>query len=285
MIPGLGRSPGGRHGSPLQYSCLENLRDRGAWQAMVHRVTKTWAQLKRFSTHDKHRFYGDLSPHKHKHRLPRWWRGKEFACQCRRCGFHPWVGKIPWSRKWPPAPVFLPGKFHGLRSLAGYNSWVCKELGVTEWLSMHTHAHKLWGKEGKPEIHEILQARILEWLAIPCSRRSLRPRDWAHVSCTVGRFFTIWVTRGIHKRDRCRQISFQSVALGPAASTPLRNFIELQYLVHTDTYWIGHSRMDLVICSLTIPPNTSNWEPVVQVTSSQYSQRGLCKIFPTLLPS
>ena len=37
-IPGLGRSPGGRHGNPLQYSCLENPMDKGAWQATVHGV-------------------------------------------------------------------------------------------------------------------------------------------------------------------------------------------------------------------------------------------------------
>ena len=41
LIPQLGRSPGGRHGSPLQYSWLENPMDRGAWQATVHRVTQT----------------------------------------------------------------------------------------------------------------------------------------------------------------------------------------------------------------------------------------------------
>ena len=40
LIPGLGRSAGGGHGNPLQYSCLENPRDRGAWRAMVHRVTE-----------------------------------------------------------------------------------------------------------------------------------------------------------------------------------------------------------------------------------------------------
>ena len=44
--PGLGRSPGGEHGNPLQYSCLENPMDRGAWQAMVHSFTKSWTQLK-----------------------------------------------------------------------------------------------------------------------------------------------------------------------------------------------------------------------------------------------
>ena len=41
-IPGSGRSPGGGHGNPLQYSCLENPMDKGAWQTTVHRVTKSW---------------------------------------------------------------------------------------------------------------------------------------------------------------------------------------------------------------------------------------------------
>ena len=41
-IPGLGRSPGGGHSSPLQYSCLENSMDRGAWQTTVRGVTKSW---------------------------------------------------------------------------------------------------------------------------------------------------------------------------------------------------------------------------------------------------
>ena len=40
LIPRLGRSPGGGHGNPLQYSCLENPMDRGAWQATIHGVTK-----------------------------------------------------------------------------------------------------------------------------------------------------------------------------------------------------------------------------------------------------
>ena len=41
LIPGLGRSPGGGHGNPLQYSCLENPRDRGAWWGTVHRAAKS----------------------------------------------------------------------------------------------------------------------------------------------------------------------------------------------------------------------------------------------------
>ena len=50
-IPGSGRSPGGGHGNPLQYSCLENPMDRGAWQATVHGVTKSWTRLKELSMH------------------------------------------------------------------------------------------------------------------------------------------------------------------------------------------------------------------------------------------
>ena len=60
--------------------------------------------------------------------------GKEPACQCRRPGFNPWVGKIPWRRKWQSTPVLLPGKSHGQRSLVGYSPWGCKELDMTERL-------------------------------------------------------------------------------------------------------------------------------------------------------
>ena len=49
-VPGLGRSPGRRHGNPLQYSCLENPMDRGAWQAIVHRVVKNQTWLKWLNT-------------------------------------------------------------------------------------------------------------------------------------------------------------------------------------------------------------------------------------------
>ena len=50
LIPGSGRSPGGGHGNPLQYSCLENPTDRRAWQPMVHRVTKSQIWLKQLSS-------------------------------------------------------------------------------------------------------------------------------------------------------------------------------------------------------------------------------------------
>ena len=51
--------------------------------------------------------------------------------------FDPWVRKIPWSQKWHLAPIFLPGKFHGQRSVTGDSPWDCKELDMTEWLSIY----------------------------------------------------------------------------------------------------------------------------------------------------
>ena len=47
-------------------------------------------------------------------------------------GFNPWVRKSPWRKAWQPPPVFLPGEFHGQRSLAGYNPQARKESDMTE---------------------------------------------------------------------------------------------------------------------------------------------------------
>ena len=65
--------------------------------------------------------------------------GEESVCQCRRCKrykFDYWISKIPWNKKWKPIPVFLPGKFHGQKSLAVHG------VGKTQTqLSAHTHTH------------------------------------------------------------------------------------------------------------------------------------------------
>ena len=92
--------------------------------------------------------------------LPGWLRGKESTCQCSRHqthGFDPWVGKIPWRRKWQPTPVFLPGEPHGQRSLV--QSIGSRESDTNERLSTsieyiptfdisdtHTHTHTHVGK-------------------------------------------------------------------------------------------------------------------------------------------
>ena len=56
-IPGSGRLPGGGHGNPLQFSCLENPMDRGAWRAAVHWIAKSWTGLKQLSVHARILFY------------------------------------------------------------------------------------------------------------------------------------------------------------------------------------------------------------------------------------
>ena len=88
-------------------------------------------------------FWNLKTPQELNTELPRWPNGKESTCQCRRrkrLGFSPWVGKIPWRRKWQPTPVFLPGESHGQRSLVG-SPWGRKESDTTKQLSRHTPMH------------------------------------------------------------------------------------------------------------------------------------------------
>ena len=84
----------------------------------------------------------DLSPGTLTSGFPGSSSGEEPACQCRRHrrpGFDPWVGKIPWRRKWQPTPVFLPGESRGQRSLAGYSPQGPKESDTTK-VTQHMHA-------------------------------------------------------------------------------------------------------------------------------------------------
>ena len=72
-IPGSGRFPGEGDGNPLQYSLLENPMDRGAWQVVVHRVTKSWMRLSNF--------HFTSSVDLDSIGLPTWLSGKESICQ------------------------------------------------------------------------------------------------------------------------------------------------------------------------------------------------------------
>ena len=102
LIPGSGRCPGGSYGNTLQYSCLENSMDRGAWWSTVHgvqRVGFNWNDLVCMTLQSIYLSDSD---------------GKESACNAER------FSKIPWRRAWQPTPAFLPGESHGQKSLAGY---------------------------------------------------------------------------------------------------------------------------------------------------------------------
>ena len=70
--------------------------------------------------------------------LHKWCGSKESVCQCRRCkrvGFDPRVRKTPWSRKWQPTPVFLPGKIKELGRLQSMGS----QSDRHNWMTEHTH--------------------------------------------------------------------------------------------------------------------------------------------------
>ena len=75
--------------------------------------------------------------------LPWWLMGEEFACSAEDClpvqetEVPSLDREDPWRMKWQSTPVFLPGKLHGQRSLAGYSLYCCKEPDMTEQLSMH----------------------------------------------------------------------------------------------------------------------------------------------------
>ena len=87
----------------------------------------------------KERTNNSFAPGAMINRLPRWFSGKESTCQCRRRRFSPWVGNIPWRRKWHPTPEFLPEKSHGQRSLGCYNPRGDKELDTTSSLNNNNY--------------------------------------------------------------------------------------------------------------------------------------------------
>ena len=121
------------NGNPLQYSCLENPMDGGAWSATVHGVAKSQTRLSDFT------FYF--------HALENAWNGNPLQCSCLgnpRDGGAWWAavyGAQSWTRrKWlsssSSTPVFLPGEFHGQKSLASYSPWGHREPDITEWLTL-----------------------------------------------------------------------------------------------------------------------------------------------------
>ena len=65
--------------------------------------------------------------------------------ETQRCRFNPWVGKIPWRRKWQPPPVFLPGKSHRPRSLFGYGPQGCKsQIQLSDSTTICVVPYSLW---------------------------------------------------------------------------------------------------------------------------------------------
>ena len=118
LIPESARSPGGGHGSPLQYSCLENFMDRGAWWAAVH---SNGTPLQ-YSCLENPMDGGA------------WWAAVHGVAksQTRLSDFTSLFTFMHWRRKWQPTPVVLPGESQGRRSLVGCRPWGHTESDMTE---------------------------------------------------------------------------------------------------------------------------------------------------------
>ena len=166
-IPGSEWSLGGRHSNPLQYSCLENPMDRGAWQTTVHRIANTCTQLKWLSPHARTPYlyplicwwtfrllpflgYGKQCCNKHwgqyvflsygymwySHfrRQPGVSDGKLSACYEGDLGLIPGLGRSNEGGHGNPLQYSCLENPHGQRNLAGYSPWGHKESDMTERL-------------------------------------------------------------------------------------------------------------------------------------------------------
>ena len=108
----------------------EMVKDREAWHAAVHGITKSQTRLSDRTARIRSRLCPQVAKRKAQVALmvknP-----SASAGDARDLGLI-WVRKIPWSRKWQPTPVFLPEKSLGQRSLLGYSPWGYQELDMTE---------------------------------------------------------------------------------------------------------------------------------------------------------
>ena len=105
---------------------------------------------------------------------------KEFAWQCRRGKthrFNPWAGKIPWRQKWLATPVFLPGTFHGQRSLAGSSPWGHQDLD-TAWACTFKRGERGSLEDTCPHFHSA------NWSHTPLPSSKLRVHKTAGVFCS-----------------------------------------------------------------------------------------------------
>ena len=149
LIPGLGRSSGGKNGYILKDSCLENPMDRGGWWATVHGLTSSQT----------------------------WW--KQLSTQV----YNVRLGLTVWRRQWQPTPVLLPGKSHGQRSLVGCRHGVAKSLTRLSDFTVTFHFHAL---EKEMETHSSVLAWRIPGMGEPGGLPSMgshRVRhDWSDLA-------------------------------------------------------------------------------------------------------
>ena len=150
--------------SLLEAKCLKD--ERGRDMGLGNENPESLNNFKLLLPKSEHK----IAPNQ-KSRLPWWLSSKEPACNAgRRCGFSPWVGKVPWRRKWQPIPVFLPGKSYGQKSLVDYSLWGYKEGDMTEQLNNNHHQINTvdfgWVVHSGLEIILMDSPRRVSWLSL-----------------------------------------------------------------------------------------------------------------------
>ena len=144
-IPDLGRSPGQGNGNPLQYFCLENSMDRGAWLATVHGV-KNESDTTLYIVTCVHLLQGivllcTLLDTTHKVGLPKLISDKRICLPVQETQ-EMWVWSLgqenPLEEEMATHSGILARKISWTWKLVGYNQWGIKESDMTEWLSIHT---------------------------------------------------------------------------------------------------------------------------------------------------
>ena len=163
LIPGLVRSPGGENGNPLQYFCLGNPMDRGAWQATIHKVTKSEDTTEHACMHTNLIITQQIQSiiisvyNQYKNY---WHSSHSFALSLKlEC-----TSNLYWRRKWQPTPAFLPGKSQGLRILVGYSPLGSQRVGHNWATSLHFTSN----------LHTLIKTSHISIAQQPCSLWLLR---------------------------------------------------------------------------------------------------------------
>ena len=171
-----------------------------------------------------------------------------------RHGFDPWVGKIPWRRKWQPTPVLLPGKSHGQRNLEGYSPWPCKELDMTQ----HTH-HFIKLFSSVMQLSLTLWPHGLQHARLPCP--SPTPRACSN-SCLLSRWCHPTISSSLVLFSSCLQSS-------PASgSFPMSQFFPS-----------GGQRIGVSASASVLPINLQDWFPLGLTGWISLESKGLSRVF------
>ena len=196
--------------------------------------------------------------------LPCWLRQSRICLQCRRPGFDPWVGKISGRRKWLPIRVFLPGEFHGQRTLVGYSPQDCKESDMAEQLSL-THMYIFHIMEFQIRSDQSLsRVRLfaIPWIAalqasLPIANSRVHPNPcplswWGHPT----------ISSSVTPFSFCPQ------------SLPASGSFQMSQLFASGGQSIG-----VAASTSVLPMNTQDWSPLGWTGSTSLQSKGLSRVF------